>query len=746
MKKFLLLALSLLTALTLSFAVACNEGESSSESVADSSVVEESTGGDSESSNQGGDQEVTLSSVEYVSGIENLELGAPIELDELVLKLSYSDGSEENVAYADLDESALSATCDTSKLGASVATIVYKGFTVEASLRVYCWADSVTVPASFSKFVANKGEKSDFKDKTQSYKVGDDSPFYFSPIVAAWNYNGDLLYFDSIGEVEIVANLYILTNGEYVLVENTADYVEIDALNASFDFTESANNNSFKLSVYPRVLEDAGEDESTITELTKSLEFTVVDGYNVYNAAELLLWDNHNEGVTAHRTANGVTVDSNTINALVLHDNIALTASDIPAVFLYDRERDADEFAGLSEEKKNRLQGSLKDSNDTVFIMQRNLGETGTFTFEGNYFTIDASEVPYVEKERGDNTLNILSTSVVSHMPLFAIVGEADTDDTTATENFDVKNVNFIGNLNRQEDVKNSGGLILIKYLYAKGTTYNVVSKGWYINAFAFLNATGHEVTFDSCVFEDSYSCLIYSWGGLINIKNSRIYGAGGPAIIADHAYPNDAKRGRTGSYGWTSNIVVDDASVVASYVTGQEAWFAEFKAQAAAAGISALDAIFNSFNRTYVTIKKDEGGNDQRLLNLMIVIKSGDAAGMTFDPISSRVEIGSSHVLDFDSPYTAAFLNGFSKSGAPIFQGSTETGIIAYAGQNPQMPQLPLLYTLQGAQTMTPVDFLTGEHYSLPIAQDSGYLNLYYAAAGSAGYMGIVLGDYRAL
>ena len=131
-----------------------------------------------------------------------------------------------------------------------------------------------------------------------------------------------------------------------------------------------------------------------------------------------------------------------------------------------------------------------------------------------------------------------------------------------------------------------------------------------------------------------------------------------------------------------------------------------------------------------------------------MIVIKSGDAEGMSFDPISSRVEIGSSHVLDFDSPYTAAFLNGFSKSGAPIFQGSTETGIIAYAGQNPTpgMEALPLLYTLQGAQTMTPVDFLTGEHYLLPIANDSGCLNLYYAAAGSAGYMGIVLGDYRAL
>jgi hypothetical protein len=326
----------------------------------------------------------------------------------------------------------------------------------------------VDISSSFKSFYAAKGEESNYKDKTQAYKVGDDGLFYFGLIVTAYSEDGEDLYSFDESEVEIVANLYVLTDGEYVLVKNTADYVEIDALNASFDFTESAINNTFKIVAYPKALEDAGLSEAACEYYSKSIEITVVDGYNVYNAAELLLWDNANEDVAKFRANKGVTADASAINSLVLHDNIALTASDIPDVFIYDRERDANEFAGLSEEKKNRLQGSLKDSNDTVFIMQRNLGETGTFTFEGNYFTVDASEVPYVEKERGDNTLNILSTSVVSHMPLFAIVGEADTNDTTATENFDVKNVNFIGNLNRQEDVKNSGGLILIKYLYAK--------------------------------------------------------------------------------------------------------------------------------------------------------------------------------------------------------------------------------------------------------------------------------------
>ena len=88
MKKFLLLALSLLTALTLSFAVACDETDTSSDQP--SSEIEESTG-----SENGGGEETTLMNVEYVSGLQNLELGADVELDELVLKLSYSDGSEE---------------------------------------------------------------------------------------------------------------------------------------------------------------------------------------------------------------------------------------------------------------------------------------------------------------------------------------------------------------------------------------------------------------------------------------------------------------------------------------------------------------------------------------------------------------------------------------------------------------------------------------------------------------------------
>lgn len=749
MKKFWLLLLSLLTALSLSFAVACDDADSTSESQDSSPVIEDSSTEDSnssgnDSSSSGNEEQAVLAGVEYLSGVTNLELGADAEFEELVLKLSYSDGTSKEATYAELDKSALTVTCDTSKLGAATAEIEYNGFSVEAGLRVYCWADSVTVPASISAFASNKGATSNFKDKTQGYLVGDDGAFSFSPIVAAYDADGKLLYFDAPGEVEIVATLYLLTEEEYVEVSDMATYVEVDALNASFDFTESAIGNSFKLVVYPRLLEDAGEDAEVIAELSNSLEFKVIDGYNVYTAADLLLWDNNNADVAAFRAEKGVTVDASTVNTLVLHNNISLTASDIPSCHIYDEVRDADHFAGLSNEKKARLQGSLKDY---AFIMDRHLGDNGQFTFEGNYFTLDASAVPYVMKESGDDNLERLPTSIVSHASLFRIRGTAHSDGTTATENFDIRNVNLIGNLNRQETVESSGGLILAKFELAKGTTYNMVSKSWYINNFVSENATGHEVVIDSCIFEDSYNSLLYIWGGLVEIKNSRIYGAGGPAIIADHVSPDDDTAGRTGSGGWTSHIVIDEASEVASYVTGKEAWFAEFNAQSAVGQIMATDAIFNSFNRTFVTKTTDEGGNTQSLLNLMIVIKSGDAEGMAFNPILGKVEIGENHKLNFEGAYTAPFLAGLSKMGAPIFQGATEAGIIAYGGQDPATDgATPLVYTLTGLSTMTHVNFLAGEHLALPIAGDSGYLNLFYAQAGSAGYMGIVLGDYRAL
>ncbi len=729
MKKLLMILLTIVMVCSFGLAVACDsvDDSSSNSSSSSSSVVET--------------KEIT--SVELVEGMPaTVFQGATPSLKNIKIKVSYSDGSVEEVLYGDATKADFTVTCDTENLGDTTASVSYKGVAFEVSIKVVFDIDSVTMPAFVNDFNAQKGETSNFKDKTQIYTVGTEGLFYFSPIVTAW-VDDEPVKLDAPGDVEIVASLEILNGEAYEAVVEMANYVEVNAKMASFDFTDEAVGNTFKLTVYP-----AFSDPSKISSYSRSFEFKVIDAYNAYTATDLLLWDNTQQAVADFRTEKGITADASAIKGIVLHSNISLTASDLPSSFFYHESVDTSAFAGLSAEKKARLEGSLKDSVDIFF---RNLGETGTFVFEGNYFTLDASAIPFVMKETGDNTLEIAPTSIVSHANFFKIEGVADRNSTTATESFDIKNLNLIGNLNRQEANISSGGLIFIKAHQAKSNFYNIVSKRWYINAFGQKNAVNHEVVFDHCIFEDSYNCMIYSWGGLIQIKNSRLYGAGGPAIIADHVSPTSTTSGRTGSGGWTSNIVIDEKSTVASYVTSQEAWFKEFNASSAVSGIMALDTLFKGFGRTFTTEISGEGGTNKTMINLAIILKSGDAEAMTFDPISGKVSIGANHKLDFDSAYTSAFLAGFKGTGAPIFQSTTEAGIIAYGGQqSAPYEMLPVLYTLTGGMTPVGFDLSTGvpvPDQQLPLfMQDTGYLNLFYATAGSQGYMGVVLGDYKAV
>ncbi len=729
MRKFLTALLTLLTVLCISFGVsACKE-------VQDSSSVDSAT----------------VQTVEYVSGLsENVYVGLLPSLKDLQIKVTYSNGEVEEIAYSNDNKADFKVEGDTSELGESIVTISYKGVSFEYVVEVIFSVDSVTMPEFVNLYNAQKGESSNFTDKTQGYVVGDDNAFYFSPVVTAY-VGEELVVFDEPGEVEIVAKLFLKNGDNFEEIADTASYAEINLKNASFDFVESAVGSTFKIAVYPAVL----TDEEEITHFTKEFEFAVVDGYNVYSVEELLLWDNragktplqndvnnrtYGEAIKKFREEKGVTVNADDVNGLVLHTNLVLSTDNLPDCYFYDEEKDSSAFTGLSAEKKELLQGSLKDYSE---IMSRMLKENGTFNFEGNYFTIDASALPFITQESGNPTMTIAPTSVVSHAKMLVVEGLSSVDGTTNTENFTIKNANFTGNCNRQEN-SYSGGIILLDAKRAKGEVNNVIAKRYYTALFVEMNATGHEVSLNGSVLEDSYNTLVYLWGGFLNVNNSRIYGAGGPAILADHCYSTSTTSGRTGTKGWTSNVVVDKDSTVASYVTGQEGWFAQYGATSTVSSFITLDqALFKSFGKTFTTVKADEAGNSQTLINLAIVFKSGDAEGMTFNPISGKATIGE-HKLDFDGAYTSPFLAGFAGTGAPIFQSTTEAGIIAYAGQNPQSPQLPVLYNLAGAQTLTPLDIMAGEILTQPLfAQDEGYLNIFVGSANSAGYMGVILGDF---
>ena len=713
MKKVLMFLLTLLMVFSLSMTLACKPDEQSST------------------------KEKVITSVEYLSGMPtSVFLSTSPSLANFKVKITYDDGTTEEVAYSNDNKADFSVECDTSEIGETDVTVTYKEYSFDFTLEVFMDIKAVNAPSFLTYFNKQKAEDSSFKDKTHVYTVGDDSAFFFSPVVYTM-IDGAPVSLDEPGEVEVVASLSVLNGEAYEPVSDMATYVEFNGKKASFDFNESATGKTFKIAVYPVGLTDAQMEN--LSTYTKEIEINVVDGYNVYNANDLLLWDNKNADVAALRVKNGLTVDANSVKSLVLHSNIFITANDLPSSYFYHEDAEPEVFDGLSDEKQTLLEGSLKDSLE---LLTRELGKTDTFDFEGNYFTIDTSAVPYIMMERNDSDMSIAPTSIVSHAVMFSVDGVATQDGTDSNENFTVNNVDFIGNLNRQENIVSSGGLMLMKARKARGQCENLVAKRWYTTVFIEQNATGHDVLVNNCILEDSYNCLIYVWGGIINITNSRVYGAGGPAIIADHCYSKESNKGRTGSGGWTSDITVDENSTIASYVTGQEAWFAEFNATPAAAQIVNLDALFKPLGRTFTTVTTDEGGNSKTLINLAILLKSGDAEGMTFDKISGKVTIGDNHKLDFDSPDTSAFI--YNKSvvgtGAPIFQSATERGIILI---NP-MANPPVIMGLTG-----PVDYMalaTGAAQHPLFDNDTGYLNLFFGAQNNPGYMGIVLGDYKAL
>lgn len=704
------------------------------------------------------DGEKQLDSIVYLSGMpQEVIKGTDPVYANVKIKAVYSDASEEEITYNQTD---FQIQLDNSEVNAQVqATITYKEKTCTVDVAVVEFiVSSVEMPEFVNDYQARVGEESEFKDKTQEYLVGADSAFYFSPKVTVRNKDGRVVY-DEAGEIKIAAEVYILNGEEYELLDNPGVYVDIDQNKASFDFTEQAVGKKFKLAVRPDALTSSQMQEGNIEKYTKQFEFKVVEGYNVYSVAELLLWDNRDgtDGIWASHVdagkeiadllkSKGITADPKQLKGLVLQTNLDVKKEDLPSCFFYSPENDPEVFASLdaeSERYKN-LNGSLKDD---VYFAYRKLGSTGTFFLEGNYYTVSVENIPKIVKQNTDTTYKKEPGDVIAHSKLLWAIGDSYTnaDSTSNTECVSISNVNLVGNCNRQDDVW-SGGMIFYESVAAKTNITNTIARRWYITAFTDQCADEHQLTLDKVIFEDDYNSIIYSCGGILDVKDSILRGAGGPVIIADHLAP-ESKNGRLGAGGWITKITADDNSVLQSYVTGQEGWFASMGAQSAASQIATIDTLFNSFNRTYLTEV-----NGKKCMNLVVVFKKDETYSLadTFAHIDGYAQIGSgenAHVYNFAETYTNAFVYGaLCGSGAPIFQSKTSTGIVAY---NPTSNQI---YTLTGGTT--PVDIITvvtnymmGNTSAVPaVFTDQGYLNLFLGTSGIQGYIGILLGDYKAL
>ena len=496
--------------------------------------------------------------------------------DDLKIIATYNDGTTQEIGKEDLTISNFS----TQNIGTHKVTITYEGKSLEISLKVTNNEDElygiygVELPESISNgYNKNIEDKENFEaeffDKTSPYVVGDDNPFTFLPKVTALDDTDTLI---QINAFKSVVNVYLKNEGQFELVEGTTrdSYVTIDDVNQKYDFTEQAIGEEFRLEVKPYWLseEQKLEDE----DYTVTFDLKVVDGYNITTAKELGILNNDpNYSVLGNNMYNywvdflgdDITVSPQNINGVVLHDNLQITANDIPSQFFYN--------------------GYLIDTRElpNVNIYYHTAQKNRPFTFYGNYFTIDASQIPLIDTELDDG---------VSQASLFRFTGNpVDLEDYEAS--IRMENLSLIGNGNRTNDTEalGMGALIGVKGAYNTTTLYNCIFKTFYINM--YTEETHSVMNVDYTKSYDSYQNSLFMWGGgTVNITRSELKRAGGPLMILQHEDPAN----NTDSHIPVVNV--DDITVLESYVTGQETWFAEFNATEQAGLIASMSSLFEGY------------------------------------------------------------------------------------------------------------------------------------------------------
>ncbi len=695
-------------------------------------------------------KEAKVTGITYVSGMpEEVTVNRTPDYSALKIKATYDDNTEKEIAYNATD---FTVEFDNKTVAENVKVkITYKGFTCETTVNVTnkYFVGMVEQPEFVTAY--KSVATSDFKDKTAPYYVGNYNEFLFVPVVTMVNATNDIYEVKESGELEFAAEVLLVDGDSTSTIENAADYYTYDGERSAFKFTAAADGKTFRISAHPVDLNET--QMANVKKYTVTFDVTVKDGYyNVYNAVDLLVMENRIEmgnnereaqAMKDFKVAHGINFNTNDVKGLVFQANVEVGKEDFPAEYFWT----AEEVGNYT-----KFIGSLKDS---TYMIRRDLGTNGQFAIEGNYFTLNAEKMPKVLVEN-NTEFNKNANEVVAHSKLFYVYGLSQHNNSANTESFAVNNLNFLGNINRTDgdttgegEKFQSGGLIFMEVNGAKVDLNNCIAKCWYITAFSSTTSENHFLTVNKCIFVDDYNSIFYIWGGIIELKETDAYGAGGPVFIADHCrYDSDDGRDGTAG-GWTSDIRIDESSTVYSYVTGQEGWFKQMGATGMAAQIIALDALFNAGGTTF---RKTIDG--KQVMNIVALYKAGNAdsaTGLFENATSGKGKFGKNQfsmnggVLDAFMN-TAIGANGLTigNSGMPIFYGSNPTTLIAY---NPQAEQqIPFVLALELASSggvVTSMEQFAG----LGIFKDNGgYLNALIGDSGKPGKIGIVFGDYGKL
>jgi hypothetical protein len=506
-------------------------------------------------------------------------LNEDLDLAGLKLNLTYENGKTEEITG---DTEGVTVTgFDKRKVGSQTITITYKSFSVKVDVYVTADENETFEIKGFEKptFYTNYEGHRDATGDTahfvvgDTYKVGDDNEFVFVPeITAIKEIEGEL-------PIDIVLDKYISTvkvelkegNTYTELTDDLEDYVVVDNANSSFEFVDDvATGETFRITVQPYV-------ESDVDPITFTVE--VVDGWNAYTAMDLSRIDNCVNTADAWATLKNGGYNED-IKGIVLHDNMKLTTSVLPSNY----------FQQLP------VEGGEAGETETAMVgwksmYTREIPTDEEFVIYGNYFSIDASELPLSPVREQD---------AYGHSAIFSFGGDNDGGSNTAYATTALQgdarivNLKLIGNAQRTEDVKYAGGLTCINTTAETLTIENSIIRKFtnHVTCTEMTNTTEDDdntVVFVKTKLIDAYSLLSYVARTNEVYIDSLLKGSGGPALMGSHWNPE-------GKVEAHADITLQNTEVDA-HVVGDEAWFVANGAADMAAQIKALDQIFTTIS-----------------------------------------------------------------------------------------------------------------------------------------------------
>lgn len=453
------------------------------------------------------------------------------------------------------------------------------------------------------------------------YKVGNLNPFKFH--VTASGTDEDLnetVVNDPF--VEISLERYV--EGAYQAVSEASTYVVPSRSVGSntidtFQFTEAAKDQQFKVTI--EASDYAYEEVESSAKV--SVEFQVVEAYNVYDLAGLSLFDNRDVRPTLIERHNNTVGDPwenirpegfANVPGLVLHSDITITTEDIPEAYLCSEEYVDNYIANYSDDFDQWI--ANKNSNltlngqtnidrtsgrelligsviDHVTVFHRITKEGEKFTFEGNYFTINYSGIKQIyefNNHMQDGKMKKYQTEDGSHGQFFGwnctgnweqyTQDQVDQGGKRGGGETVLKNLTVRGNGDFSTEDKYAGGLMMYKVGATKFSSVNCISSNTFTTFITQNMDPSHkdaEIFIDRAKNYGSYNSMYYAYGSQVNkISNSYLEDAGGALFLLDETNYAAVNRGPV------STAYVDCENChLENWITGQEPWFVGHNASA---------------------------------------------------------------------------------------------------------------------------------------------------------------------